>query len=499
MTLAGPALGDGAEPEPLGKPSDAYGVMATANGVEALAPPLFDELVDASPDEQPRGGLRGRSAKPLVLLSLVTLVDQVDTSILRGVLPLIQDDWGLADWQLGALGFAFVFVNALASVPAGWLADRVRRTRLIGWTLLSWSILSVFSAMSRNIWQLFVARASLGFGQAIDDPASTSLLADAYPAEVRGRVFSIQQVSTFVGGGLGVALGGAVGAALGWQWAFAIIGIPGSLIGFAVFRMKEPRRGEADGLDLPDPERVPLRELTAVAVESLKADLKMIFGIRTMRYVLVGVSAMLFTVTGIGYWLAVYHERYSGFSETQAAGVAGALLAVAGITGTFWGGRVADRVYGTGPAGRITQVSNAILVSLLVFVGSLAMPAVPARIGMQFVAILSVASAIPALRASMMDVTPVHARGVSVSAFALCSTVFGTALAPLVVGILSDLTGSLVAAFCIVTPPVVVGTLILRRAKHTIAEDAEAIFTTMVERAAANPQGDADDGFDISL
>lgn len=505
MTVVRPGVGDDAEPGGLDPSADGDDRSTTA--AEDASPGRSSPLV-AEPAGAPvaaggahtgAGRLGGRSAKPLVLLSLVTLVDQIDTSILRGVLPLIQDDWGLADWQLGALGFAFVFVNALASVPAGWLADRVRRTHLIGWTLLSWSLLSVFSALSRNIWQLFAARASLGFGQAIDDPASTSLLADEYPAEVRGRVFSVQQVSTFVGGGLGVALGGLVGGAFGWQWAFAIVGVPGSLVGFAMFRLREPRRGEADGIELPEPERVPFRELSANAAASLRADLKMIFGIRTMRYVLVGVSAMLFTVAGVGYWLAVYHERYSGFTEAEAAGVAGAVLGIAGIIGTFWGGRVADRVYGVSPAGRITQVSNAILVSLLLFISSFAMPLVPVRIGLQFFAVLAAASAIPGLRASMMDVTPVHARGVSVSAFALCSTVFGTALAPLVVGILSDVTGSLITAFCIVTPPVIIGTLILRRAKHTIVEDAAAIFTTMAERAAANPDGEKDDGLDISL
>src|SRR3546814_10568049 len=114
--------------------------------------------------------------------------------------------------------------------------------------------------------------------------------------------------------------------------------------------MKEPGRGQADGLTLPEAERVPLRQLAATANASLRADLRMIFGIRTMRYVLVGVSAMLFTVAGVGYWLAVYHERYSGFSEAEAAGVAGAVLGIAGIIGTFWGGRVAERVYGVSPA-----------------------------------------------------------------------------------------------------------------------------------------------------
>ncbi|HEY9556949.1 MAG TPA: hypothetical protein VIR58_09445, partial [Acidimicrobiales bacterium] len=75
----------------------------------------------------------------------------------------------------------------------------------------------------------------------------------------------------------------------------------------------------------------------------------------------------------------------------------------------------------------------------------------------------------------------------------------GTALAPLVVGILSDVTGSLIAAFCVVTPPVIIGTVILRRAKHTIVEDAAAIFTTLAERAAANPDGEKDDGLEITL
>ena len=42
----------------------------------------------------------------------------------------------------------------------------------------------------------------------------------------------------------------------------------------------------------------------------------------------------------MGYWLAVYHERYSGMTEVQAAGTAAGVLAVAGIIGTMWGGRV---------------------------------------------------------------------------------------------------------------------------------------------------------------
>ena len=130
---------------------------------------------------------------------------------------------------------------------------------------------------------------------------------------------------------------------------------------------------------------------------------------------------------------------------------------------------------------------------------SFAVPIVPLRLLLQFCGVLSIASAFPGLRASMMDVTPVQARGVSSSAFALTSTLFGTALAPPFVGLLSDVTGSLVAAFYLVMPPVIIGSLILRRAKDTFVEDAAAILSSMVSAAAANPEGETDDGPGLTL
>ena len=445
----------------------------------------------------------GYAKKPLYVLSAVALIDQIDVSILRGVLPQLEKEFGLSDFQLGLLGFAFVFVNAIATIPAGWVADRYKRTKIIGWTLLSWSGLSALSAIAVNFPTLFAARAALGIGQAVDDPSSTSLLTDYYPPNIRGRVFSFQQISVFLGGGVGLALGAFVGNALGWRWAFALVGMPGSLIAYFCFRLREPSRGEGDlaatasvapievqGL-APDvagdggaSAGMSAGEYAREAVRSLISEMKMIFGIRTMRYILIGVGILLFTVSGVGYWLTVYHDRYSDMSYTQAAGFTAVTLALAGIIGTLYGGGLADRVYGSGPAGRIRLVSNAIFACAVLFLVSFAQPIVPVRIVLQFLGVLAISMAFPALRASMMDVVPAESRGVSASAFALTSTVFGTALAPPLLGLLSDTINSLVGAFYIVTPPIIVGSLILRRAQHTIVEDAQAIFAKMMERAA---------------
>ncbi len=187
-------------------------------------------------------------AGPLVVLALVNLVDQIDTSVLRGVLPILKEDWGLSDFQLGSLGFAFVFVHSMAAIPAGFIADRYRRTRAIGYTLLSWSAISALAAASVNFVNLFFARALLGIGQAIDDPSSSSLLADYYPARQRGRVFAVQQVATFVGLGAGVGLGGFIAAALGWRWAFLLVGGPGSVIAFLVLRARKTIARDAQAI-----------------------------------------------------------------------------------------------------------------------------------------------------------------------------------------------------------------------------------------------------------
>ena len=431
--------------------------------------------------------IRLDNRKPLLVLSLVALVDQIDTNILRGVLPHLERHFGLSDFQLGLLGFAFVFVNAIATIPAGWVADRYNRTRIIGWTLLSWSALSGLSALAFNFASLFGARAALGIGQAIDDPSSTSLLTDYYPPNVRGRVFSYQQISVFLGSGLGIGLGGWVASSFGWRWAFALVGMPGSLIALLCFRLREPRRGSSDGTARSDGEEskgatagMSIGEFSRAAIKSLIAEMRMIFGIRTMRYILVGVGILLFTVSGVGYWLTTYHDRYSNMTADQAAAMTAVTLAFAGVIGTLGGGRLADRVYGFGPAGRIRLVSNAIMICAVLFLLSLMVPVVPVRIALQFFGVLSISSAFPALRASMMDVVPAESRGVNASAFALTSTVLGTALAPPLIGLLSDTIGTLVGAFYIVTPPIIVGSLILRRAQHTIAEDAEAIISKMM-------------------
>jgi len=439
---------------------------------------------------------------PVVAMALVALVDQIDVSVARSVLPFLEDDWGLSDTQLGFITSVFVFVSTLAAIPAGYIADHFRRTRVIGWTLLSWSGLIMLSATAVNYVNLLGARALMGIGQAVDDPASTSYLADSYPARMRARIFSWQQVSFFLGGGIGLAGGGAIAGAHGWRWAFASVAIPGALVALAVFALREPRRGEAE---LPETmtweeiEALPPREVdrasgaeglsfaqfSRIAAKELVSQLKMVFGIRTMRYVLIGVAALLFTVSGIGTWLAFYHERYSDMSEARALAVTGGVLGLGGLFGTLAGGWFSDRHHHRWKGGRIVIVVTTSVLCAILFMISFAFESVPLRIALQLIGVFFAAGAAPGLRAAMLDVVPPESRGVGASAMALTTSIFGQAMAPVLVGWISDTTGSLVAAFYIVFPPVIFGLLLLLRARHTLEDDARAIVTAIYEENQA--------------
>jgi MFS family permease len=428
------------------------------------------------------------------VIGLVVAVDSMDQSIVRGVQSLIQKDFGLSDGLVGLLASAFVFVHAVVTIPAGYLADRMNRKKVVGTTIVLWSGITALTGLAQNFGQLLVVRAMLGFGLGVTEPSANSLLTDYYPSHQRGRAFSIQQLLLFVGFGLGIGLGGAVGDALGWRWAFVIVGAPGVLTALLVLRLREPKRGHGDRLtvgiesslddeDEPQPRLFEHGAGTFVKdmVVGLRDDVRTIIQIPTMRYVLVGIGVLLFSVNGIGYWLPVYHERFSGLSVTQATAAVGLISIIGGVGGTLVGGVLADRYQNRIKGGRVAIPSYCIMVGTVLLALSLARIPSGLSLAIQTSAIFVFTLAIPSLRAGLGDAVPAHLRGAGFAAFALISAITGAAAAPPVIGFLSDVT-DLRIAFLICTPTIFLGAVILLRARNHLDEDVGKVLMA-VQRA----------------
>jgi MFS family permease len=346
----------------------------------------------------------------------------------------------------------------------------------------------------------------LGFGQAISEPSAASLVGDYYKPEDRGRAFSIQQVMLLAGAGVGVGLGGAIGTTLGWRWALVIVALPGLFVASLVFRLREPKRGTADlmaalgagQIEHSEDEDAPLfdhgfRQFIRDMIDGLRADMRTVLNIRTMRYTLVGVAALLFTTTAIIRWLPQYYERHLYMAEGSGEGLFALLLVLGGIPGVLVGGRVADKYAPRIQGGRLALPAVFLFVGTAFFTASyLIRPseyesvAVGFAFALQLVGVFILTMAIPGLRAGLTDALPAHLRGTGFGAFNLVAVVAGQALAPLIVAGLSTMFDeNLRVAFLIVSPVPFIGAAILFRARKFLDEDMQkimmAVLTAMQE------------------
>jgi MFS family permease len=267
------------------------------------------------------------------------------------------------------------------------------------------------------------------------------------------------------------------------------------VIAFAAYRLHEPKRGAADmahmGMAVDDGEDVAhppifehgVRRFMADMIDGLKADLRTIWSITTMKYALVGVSTLLFTVTAIGAGLPKFYEEQMHRSASEATSLVGLLVILGGIPGVLLGGRLADR-YATRIRGaRMAIPAFCLLAGNTLFVLSW-LPKLPlgSVFLLEVVGFFITVMAVPALRAGLSDAVPAHLRGAGFGAFNLVSVLFGQAAASIIVFSVADFFGNNIrTAFFVCSPPVFIGALVLLRARDHLDADAAKIFEAIVK------------------
>ena len=440
------------------------------------------------------------------LLGLVIMIDQIDQNIVRGVVTPLKADKHLhmTDFKIGLLLFCFVVVNGLITVPAGYLADRWHRTHTIGATIVGWSGLTALTAAMPNFAGLLAVRSALGFGQAVTEPSANTLIGDFYTAERRGLAFSVQQCMLFLGFGLGLGLGGLVGNRFGWRAAFLVVGTPGVLIAFFAYRLREPVRGEADKRAIgasvePDP-KVDLfeggpRAFAKDMWSGLRADAKTILSITTMRYALVGVAALLFTITAVGAALPQFYEKQLHVAKGSAEGLVGLLVILGGVPGVLVGGMVADRFMTRVKGARMAIPAYCLFAGNALFVLSYLGLPFAAAFPLELVGFFITCMAIPALRAGLTDAVPHNLRGSGFGFFNLSSVILGQGIASLIVFPVAGAFGdNFRIAFLILSPPVFIGAWILFKARDHLDEDAGKILQAMIAAMQAQQAREAEAG-----
>jgi len=364
----------------------------------------------------------GNYAKYMLGVFLVVYVlNFIDRQLLSILAQEIKMDLGITDAQIGFLfGTAFAIFYAILGIPLGKLADVWSRKNLVSAGIAIWSVMTALSGTARSFFSLATFRVGVAVGETSSSPAIMSMLSDAFSPRVRATVFAIYFGGVYIGSGIGVYLGGIIldfwngtypDPALAplqlkaWQATFFIVGLPGLLVALLVATLKEPNRGQSEGIEAPKephPFRAAYNELLTIlppftffnaarmgardlginvlvallvatvasglvygigspeqwitlgvgtyATFSWTQNLKhrdpvaytLIFRCKTMVFATIGYASITFVTYGFLFWTPTYFLRTYDISVSEVGTVVGLSAAIGGLIGVNLGGSLSD-------------------------------------------------------------------------------------------------------------------------------------------------------------
>lgn len=296
------------------------------------------------------------------MLWFVCFFNYADRQAIFSVFPLLKQEMGLSDVQLGIVGAAFMWVYAGFGAIAGIVGDRFQRKTLIIGGLIFWSLVTIGTALSTNYVHLVICRALEGFGEAFYFPASMSLLSDYHSKETRSKAMSFHQSSVYAGTIAGGTVAGFMGQYYGWHTSFYLFGGLGVLLGVILLGfLKEPVRGQAEvHAEIEDGSHV----LLDLKQDNIFDSIKQVFK-QPMVWVLVAVFVGANFVASIFLtWMPSFLYNKFNMSLSMAGLNATFYLQMASVLGVISGGFLADKLVKTYRGGRMMAQSIGLIMGV---------------------------------------------------------------------------------------------------------------------------------------
>jgi MFS family permease len=410
--------------------------------------------------EQTLGG--AQRTRVVVLLASVLALGSADATTVGASATQLRHALHINNTDIGLLVAVSSIVAAVASVPFGALADRLRRTWTLGVAIVFWGGAMIWSATVSSFGELLMARLALGGVTAIAGPFIASLVGDYFRASERGRIYGFILAGELLGAGVGFAVTGDI-AALSWRAAFVILALPAFVLAWLVAHLPEPRRGGREPLiaqggaqQTAEPDE--LRDGTAAqqlarekGIEPheelvLNEDPRHFGLVNAIRYVLrLRTNVVLILASACGYYFLAGVQTFGIEFTTHQYGIdqalANLLLLIVGIgaiVGVLAGGAIGDALLAQRYlSGRIVVSAVSAAAAVVLFIPAIFTRSATTAVVYLLFAALAISAQNPPLDAARLDIMPPLLWGRAEGVRTLLRT-GAQALAPLLFGAVSD-------------------------------------------------------------
>jgi EmrB/QacA subfamily drug resistance transporter len=193
----------------------------------------------------------------------------LDATIVGVSLPTIQHDLGLGVGGGAWIVNAYLVALAGAMAIGGRVGDVIGRVRAFQAGVSLFAMASLGCALAPNGDVLIGARVLQGLGACLMQPASSAMVAGAFPEGKRGKAMAVYVGVPLLFMMLGPVLGGALTQWAGWRWIFGV-NLPVAVAALVLVAMVRPIE--------PVAERRPIHWLSAaMLVTGLPA---LVFGLQ---------------------------------------------------------------------------------------------------------------------------------------------------------------------------------------------------------------------------
>jgi DHA2 family multidrug resistance protein len=166
-------------------------------------------------------------------VTLATFMEVLDTSIANVALPHIAGSLSASVDESAWVLTSYLVANAVTLPLSAWISDRIGRKRFYMTCVALFTISSVCCGLSTSLGMLIFFRVIQGLGGGGLAPSEQAILADTFPARLRGVGFAVYGMAVVLAPAIGPTLGGFITDHYSWHWIF-FINLPVGLLSLSL-------------------------------------------------------------------------------------------------------------------------------------------------------------------------------------------------------------------------------------------------------------------------
>ena len=395
----------------------------------------------------------------LALLTLGTLINYLDRTVLSVAAPLLSNELGLDAVAMGIVFSAFSWTYAAAQIPGGILLDRFGVRVIYFLSVVSWSLFTLLQGMATGLWTLIACRLGLGIAEAPAFPSNSRVLGTWFPQGERASATGVYSIGQYFGLAFMSPVLFWIAGAFGWRVLLIVVGSSGVLFGVVWYAMyRDPHESRANQAELDYiAAGGGLGDQTA-RVHFKWSHIAFLLRKRQILGASIGQFASNSTLVFFLTWFPTYlaTERQMGWIKV---GFFAVLPFIAACVGVVSGGVCSDfllrRTGSANVARKLPIIAGLLLASSIVLANFVHSDAL-------VIAVMSVAffgQGMCNLGWTLLtDVAPKRLMGLTGGVFNLCANLAGI-ITPLVVGLVVSFTGSFVWALAFIAVIALLGVI----------------------------------------